>query len=261
MPDLDDTALESLSKKIAKALGRAPVEDDDGDDEPRGNGRAQERIRALVADKKRAAAELAELASEVEAVKTAHAAELKKAKEAFAAQAKELRDAAAAEVTTVRQRAEIDVELVQRGLNDRHGRRAFYDAYEDIPADKRPASPLAYLEQLDAAAEQRRTYLADPKAEREKAPASPLSSLPRTLHTYLADRFADPAAPAAEPEKAATITPPRVGAKAPRIDDGRRPPSTSTLMEEIRTLAQDPRKQAEYHAALARLDVEMKQGA
>jgi hypothetical protein len=51
---------------------------------------------------------------------------------------------------------------------------AFYDAYEDIPADKRPASPLAYLEQLDAAAEQRRTYLSDPKAEREKAPPSPL---------------------------------------------------------------------------------------
>lgn len=257
VPDLDDSALDALAARIKKAMGRFPADDGD-DDEPRGGGRAQERIRQLVAERKAQAAELAQLLDEMSAIRTAQAAEIKKAREQFAQQAKEIRDAAAADVTSVRQRAEIDVELVQRGLNDRAGRKAFYDAYEDIAPEKRPASPLAWLEQLDEHANARRSYLSDPKAEPEKAPPSPLSHLPRTLHGYLADRFKDPE-PVRQPEPAPAAG--RVGVKAPRVDDGKRPPPSGNLLAEIAALAADPTKGAEYLAALERLDREMKAGA
>jgi hypothetical protein len=201
----------SISETLGSLLGRQrPTDDDDYDGVDSNKKVPYHRFQKYANENKELRQQLEALSGKVNELGQGYRSQVDAIKAEAANQVEQLKARAAEDVTKISQHHSQELALHDVGLTDVLGRNALRQAYEMLPQDGRPDSPLDYYQSLLSA---RAAHAADP--ESAEAP-----QLPKTLVAYL------PEVQAAAPAKGPASPPnPNKGAQ-PR---GRRP-----SVEEVR---------------------------
>lgn len=220
MADFDP---DSFADKLLAAIkrDRRPSADEDDDFDPRDEARGRvpyTRFQAKAAEVKALRDRLAELEADFVKYRTAKDDQIKALSDAQAKAIKDAKDVAAADVTRIAQGHAEDLDLVDAGLRDALGRKAARDAYSMLAEKDRPATVVDFVRNITNGIKARAEYLADAKADPEKAPAMP--QIPPTMVGYFKQE--PPAAPPAKP-----------GARPPNVDTGVRSGPRKTALDMV----------------------------